>query len=110
MDDDFNAPAAIASVFELIRALNPLIAKNSISVSQAETVKTFFNTTIDRVLGIVPEPKEQSTPAEILELAEQREQHRTDQDWAKADTLRSRIESSGFNISDTPYGPLISSK
>jgi len=110
MDDDFNAPAAIASVFELIRALNPLVAKNSLSIGQAETVKTFFSSTVETVLGIVPEPKEQSIPAEILELAEQREQHRTDQDWSKADTLRDRIESSGFTISDTPYGPLISAK
>ena len=110
MDDDFNAPAAIASIFELIRALNPLIAKNTLSASQAETIKTFFQTTVERILGIVPEPKEQSIPPEILELAEQREQHRTDQDWTKADTLRARIESSGFTISDTPYGPLISNR
>ena len=110
MDDDFNAPSAIASVFELIRALNPLIAKNALSTGQAETINTFFQTTVERILGIVPEPKEQSIPSEILELAEQREQHRTDQDWTKADTLRSRIESSGFTISDTSYGPLISSK
>ena len=110
MDDDFNAPAAIASIFELIRALNPLLAKNTLSMGQAETIKTFFQTTVERVLGIVSEPKEQSIPAEILELAEQREQHRNDQDWTKADTLRARIESSGFTISDTPYGPLISEK
>lgn len=110
MDDDFNAPSAIASVFELIRTLNPLLAKNALSAGQAETIKTFFQTTVERVLGIVPEPKEQSIPPEILELAEQREQHRTDQDWSKADTLRDRIESSGFTIADTPFGPLISTK
>ncbi len=110
MDDDFNAPSAIASVFELIRALNPLLAKNALSAGQAETVKTFFATTVERVLGIVPEPKEQPIPPEILELAEQREQHRTDQDWSKADTLRSRIETEGYTVSDTPYGPLISAK
>src|SRR3989344_1163631 len=110
MDDDFNAPSAIASVFELIRALNPLLAKNTLSAGQAESVKTFFQTTVERVLGIVPEPKEQSIPPEILELAEQREQHRLDQDWSKADSLRARIESSGFTIADTPFGPLISTK
>ncbi len=110
MDDDFNAPAGIASVFELMRTLNSLIAKNTISANQAESVKTFFKSTVDRVLGIVPEPKEQSIPAEILELAEQREQHRVDQDWQKADAARSKIESAGFTISDTPFGPLLSPK
>ena len=110
MDDDFNAPSAIASIFELIRALNPLLAKNALSARQAETIKTFFQTTVERVLGIVPEPKEQSIPPEILELAEQREQHRINQDWSKADTIRDRIESSGFTIADTPFGPLISAR
>ena len=110
MDDDFNAPSAIASIFELIRALNPLIAKNALSPSQAESIKAFFQTTIERVLGIIPEPKEQSIPSEILELAEQREQHRLDQDWAKADTIRAKIESAGFIISDTPFGPLTTIK
>ncbi len=110
MDDDFNAPSAIASVFELIRALNPLLAKNALSMWQAETIKTFFQTTVERILGIVPEPKEQSIPSEILELAEQREQHRLDQDWSKADVIRARIESSGFTIADTPFGPLISAR
>lgn len=110
MDDDFNAPAAIAAVFELIRALNPLIAKNEISAGQAESVLSFFRTTIERVLGIVPEPKEQSIPPEILELAEQREQKRAAKDFTAADSLRSQIESSGYVIDDTPYGPLISAK
>jgi len=110
MDDDFNAPAAIASVFELIRSLNPLIAKNELSASQAESIKTFFNTTVERTLGIIPEPKEQSIPAEILELAEQREQHRTGNNWPEADNIRNRIEGLGYIIADTPFGPLISSK
>jgi len=110
MDDDFNAPSAIASVFELIRALNPLILKNTLSSGQAESVKTFFQATVERILGIVPEPKEQSIPPEILELAEQREQHRLDQDWSKADTIRARIESEGYTIADTPYGPIISER
>ncbi len=110
MDDDFNAPSAIAAVFELIRALNPLISKNAISTSQAETVFAFFHIIVEQILGIVPEPQEQTIPPEILELAEQREQHRTDQDWQKADSLRTRIENEGFTIVDTPYGPLISKK
>ena len=110
MDDDFNAPAAIAAVFELIRALNPLISQNKISASQAETVLSFFRTTVERALGIVPEPKEQTIPPEILELAEQREQKRATKDFSAADALRTQIESSGYAIDDTPYGPLISAK
>ncbi len=110
MDDDFNAPAAIAAIFELIRALNPLIAKNMISASQAETVLAFFNTTVERVLGIVPEPKEQSIPPEILEWAEQREKHRAAKNFSEADLIRGQIEAAGYTIDDTPYGPLISSK
>ncbi len=110
MDDDFNAPAAIASVFELIRTLNPFIAKNMISSSQAETVLAFFTTTVERVLGIVPEPNEQSIPPEILELAEQREKQRAAKNFSEADLIRGQIEAAGYAIDDTAYGPLISSK
>lgn len=110
MDDDFNAPAAIASVFELIRALNPLIGKNLISAAQAEAISTFFKTTVERVLGIVPEPKEQTIPAEVLELAEQREKKRAEKNYPEADLLRGQIESAGYTVEDTPYGPLISAK
>lgn len=110
MDDDFNAPAGIASVFELIRALNPLISANSLSANQAVSILTFFSGAVERILGIVPEAKEQLIPAEVLELVEQREQHRTDQAWDKADAVRTKIESLGYVIDDTAYGPLVSAK
>ncbi|MEK9158351.1 MAG: cysteine--tRNA ligase, partial [Patescibacteria group bacterium] len=110
MDDDFNAPAGIASVFELIRSLNSLISQNKLSANQAIAILAFFNETVEKILGIVPEPKEQSIPNEVLELVEQREQHRKDQAWDKADASRTKIESLGYAIEDTSYGPLVSSK
>jgi cysteinyl-tRNA synthetase len=110
MDDDFNAPRAIAAVFELIRGSNSFVSKNQLSAVQADTIKALFKTTIERILGIVPEPREQSIPPEILELAEQREKYRADKDFIQADALRGQIEATGFTIDDTPYGPLISAK
>ncbi len=110
MQDDFNAPAAIAAVFEMIRLLNPIISKNAMSVAQTGSVLAFFRGTVERILGIVPEPQEQSIPPEILELAEQREQHRASKNFSEADLIRGQIEAAGYEIDDTPYGPLISSK
>lgn len=109
MDDDFNAPAAIAAIFELIRGLNQLLLKNHISANQATALKTFFGT-IERILGIVPEPQEQKIPAEILELVDQREVFRKDKKYQEADTIRTQIETRGYRLDDTAFGPIVSQK
>lgn len=106
MDDDFNAPLAIASIFELIRTVNPLLIKNKISAEQAESLKTFLSTVKD-ILGIIPTPEKQKIPTEILELVEQREGARTEKDWQKADNIRNQIELKGYTVEDTQFGPMV---
>jgi cysteinyl-tRNA synthetase len=43
-------------------------------------------------------------PAEVLELAEQREQARRARDFAAADRLRDRISERGWEVRDSPEG------
>jgi len=109
LNDDFNTPMALGALFELIRDANPLLVKNDISESQATAIKAFFNT-VHAILGIIPAPKEQKIPAEVLELVERREISRNAKDWAKADELRAQIESRDFHVDDTAFGPIISQK
>jgi hypothetical protein len=54
-----------------------------------------------------PEP-EDLPPAEVLALAEQRQQARARKDWATADELRIHIASLGWTVLDTPEGPKLS--
>jgi hypothetical protein len=48
----------------------------------------------------------ESAPSdEVLALAEQRQQARTDKDWAAADRLRDQLAALGWTVKDTPDGP-----
>ena len=47
-----------------------------------------------------------SPPAEVLALVAEREAARARRDWAAADALRSRIAALGWQVRDTPEGPV----
>ncbi len=101
INDDFNIPKALASVWDLSR---------DESVSDADKKATLLD--FDNVLGLglasTPKIKdEDEIPPEIEALAEAREQARRSKEWSKADALRNEIESRGFTLNDTPSGPKV---
>lgn len=52
-----------------------------------------------------PEPETDDTPPdEVLKLADDRQQARTDKDWAASDRLRDEIADLGWEVRDTPDG------
>lgn len=51
--------------------------------------------------------RQASPPHEVLELVELREAARRDRNWAEADKLRTRVAELGFEVRDTPSGPLL---
>ena len=106
MEDDFNTPEAIAAVFSLIRILNPLISEGQLGKSQADKAMDFL-VTIRNILGIVPEAKANPLPPEIEMMVEQRNRYREEKDWERADIIRKDIESKGFRVDDTIYGPVV---
>jgi hypothetical protein len=48
--------------------------------------------------------KQPQPPADILQLAHEREQAREEQDWSKADQIREQLRASGWQICDTADG------
>jgi hypothetical protein len=52
--------------------------------------------------AVEPEP-----PAELLTMLEKRTAARNRRDWATADKLRDRIEARGWQVLDTPEGPVL---
>lgn len=46
-------------------------------------------------------------PAEVLSLVAEREAARAHRDWATADALRARIADLGWQVQDTPAGPVL---
>lgn len=104
LDDDFNTPAGIASIFKFIRNVNSLINGKALSSVQAkELLDTFI--TIITILGIHPDTTEE-IPSEVISLIEQRDTLRSAKNWEEADTLREKVESLGYRIEDTQYGPV----
>lgn len=106
MDDDFNTPEAVASLFELAKVIN----KSEDKVEAAALVALLKE--LGGVLGLL-----QDDPAVVLgkvqlESLEQnvqnmiaaREIARQNKDWAEADRLRSELTKLGVSLEDTAQG------
>src|SRR5262245_4982953 len=102
MDDDFDTPAALAYIFELVRDANasPDKGLRETAAMQFATVRELAG-----VLGIELRAEAPEADAEIDALVEAREQARRDKDWAEADRIRDELAARGIVIEDTPRGP-----
>lgn len=101
LNDDLNTPQALAVVWELIGADLPLDQKS----------KTLL--WMDRVLGLGLDQimnTQIEVPEAVQALVEQREQARTQKDWAQSDTLRDAILAQGYVVEDSPDGPKLQLK
>jgi len=103
MDDDFNMPLALASIFNLISETNKTIdGKNLNKENLDEVYEAMMN--FDKVLGIL-EHEKQEIPKEVLDLAEKREEARQNKNWEEADKIRNQIKEMGYIVEDSPSGP-----
>lgn len=103
MDDDLNTADALGVLFELARACNTFVSepRGEKAVNAARSL--FFELT--GILGLLIQKKEEETPKEALDLLEQRQQARTDKDWARADQMRDALKEMGYAVEDTKQGP-----
>ena len=101
MDDDLDTPRAVALVFELVRRANALLDAGDPS-GAAPLAAAVFDLTAALGLAIVGEGDD--VPAEVADLARQRDAARAAKDWAAADALRDRLQADGWTIEDTPDG------
>ncbi len=104
VNDDLNTPAALSILWKLL---------SDSSVSPKDKLATIIE--FDRVLGldidkqsnlllVQQEKDEDEVPADVLALAEKREQSRRKKEWKKADELRGKIEKKGYSVKDTVDG------
>lgn len=100
IENDLALPQALALFWDALKD------KNLKSQEKSAIVKNW-----DLVLGLNLVAQlgfNDSIPKDILEMAQQRQQVRTDKDFDKADQLRVRIENAGYNIKDTAEGFILS--
>ncbi len=97
MEDDLNAPKALAVVWEAVRGaeLNP--------AEKVEFLK-FADGILALDLFCAPEKKPQALPAEIEALVQQRAAARAAKDYQKSDELRAQLAAAGYAVKDTPQG------
>lgn len=95
MDNDLNTPAALSTLWQLVR--------DPEAKGKYQTIKE-----IDDVLGLkLLEKEEFDVPANIQKLVRERLDARRNKDWKLADKKRDEISQLGYQIEDTSNGPKI---
>ena len=116
MDDDLNISGALGSIFELIRVCNRLRDEGNLSAADAIPIIEFLHG-FDRVTGLLP-PSSESESAGLtividgLEMdvetaLDKRRNARESKDWSAADAIRDAFAAQGFEVRDTPDGPVV---
>ena len=100
LSDDLNISVALRVLFDMIREVNSLIAKNKVFSQDAEKLMNLIHS-VDSVLGVLPEEKEELLPAEITKKIEEREKARKDKDFESADRIRDELLDLGIMLEDT---------
>jgi cysteinyl-tRNA synthetase len=127
LNDDLNAPEAVAALFAFVQRGNAELDRRGSDEAALQAARTVF-ATINGILDVVPEvvriavghdgtvsgekPNElaPSVQAEIewaLARLSERRDKRTARDFAAADALRQEVEARGFAVKDTGHGVVI---
>ena len=103
--DDLNISEALAAVFELQREANKLLNSDSLSKAGAEMILAQYRK-FDEVFALfeVDAMKEDTVPAEVMEMAEKRCAARAAKDWATADAMRDQLKELGWTVEDSADG------
>ena len=102
LDDDLNISAALGFLFESIRESNRAMDQNELDPASAKTWFDWWKQ-INKVLGLETE-SEVVLPAEVAQLAKDRENARREKNWKRSDELRDRISALGWEVRDTKDG------
>ena len=102
LDDDLNISAALGYLFETIRETNRAMDQNELDPASANAWLNWWDR-INTVLDLESEA-EVVVPAEVAQLAEERQNARREKNWKRSDELRDRISALGWDVRDTKDG------
>ena len=104
LNDDLNAPRAVAAMFDFVRAVNRELDKPVPPPGTARALAAFERVT--GVLDVLPTARA-ADPALVGWIAERiaaRAQARKSKDFKAADAIRAELAAKGIEIEDTPQG------
>ncbi len=102
LDDDLNISGALGAIFEMVRDVNRAIAQQQLSAADAAKVTAAMQR-FDTVLGVL-EPEADTDDAQAEALVLERQEARTQRDFARADAIRDQLQELGYTVEDTPQG------
>jgi cysteinyl-tRNA synthetase len=106
--EDLNTAAALAVLFDLVRALNSTMDEGRLGRGDAAVARAAFED-FDRVLGVLALRRAEDArppvdPVEIERLIESRHGARKARDFAEADRIRDDLASRGIILEDSSGG------
>lgn len=102
MDHDLNVPAALGSLFALVRRGNRLMNNAELDAEQAQKILAFL-ARVNRVLAVV-DVEPEAGDEQIESLVEARREARQAGDFRRADSLRDQLRGMGIELNDGPCG------
>jgi cysteinyl-tRNA synthetase len=110
LDDDLNIAGALGHVFSLVKEANTLLDAGEMTQSAASSIREQLEQ-FDTILDVlVPAEESPEIPMDILRMVEERQEARKAKNYEKADALRDTIEQRGYEVEDTPQGPVVKEK
>lgn len=112
MNDDFNAPAALAVLQDFTRQVNSLLNEQGPQTrGSLAAIDQLYRELGGDVLGIIPDETEMGADAEREEglirlLIDLRAQARAQKDWATSDKIRDQLRELGVVLEDRPDGTI----
>jgi len=105
MEDDFNTPRALSTIFNLVNKGNKLLDQNKLSFSEVKKILKFLKE-VDKVFSFIFWDKKEAIkiPSFIKKMVREREQARKKKDWKLADEIRKKIKQMSYQIKDTREG------
>jgi cysteinyl-tRNA synthetase len=104
LDDDLDAPRAVAGLFEFVRAANRELDRGGPRAGSGPALEAFER--VAGLLDVLPTPKavDPSLATWVAERLAARDQARKSKDFKAADAIRAELKARGVEIEDTPQG------
>ncbi len=110
MDDDFNAPKAVATLQDLTREVNTLLnSEVEVGLPVLETIDKLYSELGGKVLGLIPEGEaaagDSAREAGLIELLiDLRARARVEKNYAESDRIRDELAKLGVTLEDRSDG------